>query len=521
LLSSSFGSVSGQQDLRVFEIQALLDGEAEPVRTFDLGQAIPEGFVFSPDNRFLFGSSYYTGVSNIWRYELETEGLEIVSNAETGYFRPIPREDGSLIVFHYTGDGFVPATIQPEPLDDVGAVVFLGTRTIAKHPELAEWEAGSPSDIDIEDITTAEGSYVPARNLGFESWYPFIGGYKDSVSAGVEFNFSDPMRLDALSISAGYTPDSDLPSEERPNFSAVYHHNVISASPLAGAWTFSYKHNSPDFYDLFGPTKRSRKGNQFAIEYGKRLISDEPRHLDLTLNASHFTDMDALPRYQNIPVTFDTLSSLFADLEYSHVRRSLGAVDDEKGFTWRLGTAINHVDSDTIPKILAGFDFGFALPWEHSSIWLRSTAGGAFGEPDDEFANFFFGGFGNNYVDRLDVKRYRNFYAMPGFELNAVPGRNFYRAMLEWNLAPARFTRVGTPGFYLSWARPALFVAALSTNLDNSAIRQDVQSAGLQIDFRFTILSRMDMTLSLGYAQGFGNELIPDDEEFMLSLKIL
>ena len=521
LLSSSFGSVSGQQDLRIFEIQALLNGETEPVKTFNLGQAIPEGFVFSPDNQFLFGSSYYTGVSNIWRYELETEGLEIVSNAETGYFRPIPREDGSLIVFHYTGDGFVPATIQPEPLDDVGAVVFLGTKTIAKHPELAEWEAGSPSDIDIEEITTAEGSYVPARNLGFESWYPTIGGYKDSVAAGVEFNFSDPMRLDTLSVSAGYTPDTDLPSEERPNFRAVYHHNVISASPLAGAWTFSFKHNNPDFYDLFGPTKRSRKGNQFAIEYGKRLISDDPRHLDLTVNASHHTDMDALPRYQNIPATFDTLSSLFADLEYSHVRRSLGAVDDEKGFTWRLGTALNHVDSDTIPKILAGFDFGFALPWEHSSIWLRSTVGGAFGEPDDEFANFFFGGFGNNYVDRLEVKRYRNFYAMPGFELNAVPGRNFYRVMLEWNLAPARFKRVGTPGFYLSWARPALFVTALSTNLDNSAIRQDVQNAGFQIDFRFTILSRMDMTLSLGYAQGFGNDLIPDDEEFMLSLKIL
>jgi hypothetical protein len=29
------------------------------------------------------------------------------------------------------------------------------------------------------------------------------------------------------------------------------------------------------------------------------------------------------------------------------------------------------------------------------------------------------------------------------------------------------------------------------------------------------------MTLSAGYARGFGNDLIPDDEEFMLSLKIL
>ena len=329
------------------------------------------------------------------------------------------------------------------------------------------------------------------------------------------------MRLDTLSIDAGYSVDSDLPSEERPNINIEYHHNVISASPLAGAWTFAARHNYADFYDLFGPTKRSRKGNQFMIEYGKRLLSDNPRHLDLTVNASHHTGMDALPRYQDIPATFDTLSSLYADLNYSHVKRSLGAVDDEKGFTWRLGTALNHVDSDTIPKILAGFDFGFALPWKHSSIWLRNSAGGAFGEPTDEFANFFFGGFGNNYVDRAEVKRYREFYAMPGFELNTVPGRNFYRAMLEWNLPPVRFTRVGTPGFYMSWARPALFASALSTNLDDSTIRQDVQNVGMQIDFRFTILSRMDMTLSLGYAKGFGNDIIPDDEEFMLSLKIL
>jgi len=61
----------------------------------------------------------------------------------------------------------------------------------------------------------------------------------------------------------------------------------------------------------------------------------------------------------------------------------------------------------------------------------------------------------------------------------------------------------------------------LTTNLDDSAIRQEAQSAGVQVDFRFTILSRMDMTLSLGYAEGFGNDAILDDDEFMVSLKIL
>jgi hypothetical protein len=93
--------------------------------------------------------------------------------------------------------------------------------------------------------------------------------------------------------------------------------------------------------------------------------------------------------------------------------------------------------------------------------------------------------------------------------------------MLEWNLPPVRFRRVGTPGFFLSWARPALFVTALSTNLDDSELRRDVSSAGIQIDFRFTILSRLNMTLSFGYARGFGDDLIEDNDEFMVSLKVL
>jgi hypothetical protein len=110
---------------------------------------------------------------------------------------------------------------------------------------------------------------------------------------------------------------------------------------------------------------------------------------------------------------------------------------------------------------------------------------------------------------------------MPGFDLNAVPGRNFHRAILEWSLPPIRFRNVGGSKFYLSWARTALFVSALTTNFDDSSLRQEASSAGLQIDFQFTLLSRLEMTLSLGYAKGFGNSSILDDDEFMASLKIL
>lgn len=521
LLAATFSDVSGNQTLGVIETDEILAGNITPKQSFDFGLAVPEGFVFSPDGKYLFGSSYYTGVSNIFRYELATGDIEAVSNVESGLFRPIPLQDGSLIAFQYSGDGFTPVQFNPEPLEDLGTIRLFGNEVIVRHPQLQEWQVGSAADIPLDELTTRRAPYVPTKNLALESVYPILEGYKDTVALGLNAVFSDAIMLDRLKVSASYSLDEDLASDERPHISIDYRHTVVSASPLAGTWNLGAALNGADFYDLAGPTERSRKGNRYSIGYEKTLIYDQPRRLGFSTDISHYSDFDALPRYQNVATTLDKLTTLNAKLEYSHVRRSLGAVDNEKGFEWGIATSLDHVAGDNIPKLLGNFDFGFALPWKHSSIWLRNSVGAAFGEPNDEFANFYFGGFGNNYVDRGTIKRYHEFYAMPGFELNRIPGRNFHRAMLEWNLPPVRFKSVGTPGFYLTWARPSLFVSSLVSNLDESSTRQEVTNAGIQVDFRFTILSRLDMTLTFGYAEGFGSGSILDDDEFMVSLKIL
>ena len=519
-LSGSFGDAEGKQTLKVFQIEELLAGDVRPIAHLDLGSAVPEGFVFSPDGEYLFGSAYYTGVSNIFRFEIATEEFEAVSNTESGFFRPIPIDNDELLVFHYTGQGFVPARIKAELLEDVSAISFFGTEVISRHPELRQWQAGVANAPGLEPEIVSRGEYVPAKNLGLESIYPVMLGYKDSESLGIKAIFSDPVRLDSLSLGAGYSIDSELPTDERLNLSVEYRHTTISTSPLAGTWHFGAYLNDADFYDLFGPTKSSRKGQRYSIGYDKTLILDWPRTLEFSAAVNHFRDIDALPRYQNIATTIADFSTIEAYLEYENVRRSLGAVDDEKGFSWDFGTSASFVDGDTIPKIGGSFDVGFALPIRNSSIWLRNSAGAAFGEPDDEFANFYFGGYGNNYVDRGAIKRYREFYSMPGFELNAIPGRNFYRGMLEWNLPPIRFERVGTPNFYLTWIRPAIFAATLSTDLDRDEFRNDAQSYGIQLDLRFTLMSRFNMTLSTGYAKAYGEGDFSDDE-FMISLKIL
>jgi hypothetical protein len=92
--------------------------------------------------------------------------------------------------------------------------------------------------------------------------------------------------------------------------------------------------------------------------------------------------------------------------------------------------------------------------------------------------------------------------------------------MIEWNMPPWRFSRAGSPNFYMSYARPTIFVSSLTTNLDDDLLKIEAASVGAQLDFAFTIKSRYKMTLSFGYALGYLDST-KTDEEFMVSLKIL
>jgi hypothetical protein len=92
--------------------------------------------------------------------------------------------------------------------------------------------------------------------------------------------------------------------------------------------------------------------------------------------------------------------------------------------------------------------------------------------------------------------------------------------MLEWNLPPWRFRRLGTPGLHATWLRPAVFATALTTDFDEERFRRTALSLGGQFDVRFTVLSRLDMTLSAGGAVALEAGAAPR-REAMVSLKIL
>jgi hypothetical protein len=510
-ISASFGEISGKQEVRIFETKSLSGPDATPIAKFDFGTAVPNGFTFTPDGGALYGSSYYTGVSNIFRFDLATGKRDIVSNAETGFFRPVPLADGGLIVFRYSGEGFVPARIDPRPLEDVGAITFLGQQLAEEHPVVKSWIAGSPADVPLDSMAKRDGKYRLAGGLRRESFYPVFQGYKGTGALGMRFNFSDPLRFNRANVVLSYSPTTSLPASERAHVRAEYERFD---------WRGRFELNAADFYDFFGPTKISRKGYVVALAKKQTLIFDQPHRLDLDVGGRFAGNLDRLPEFQNVAVDVNKLFTLHATLTDSDLRSSLGHVDDETGHKWLLAAQTNQVDGTMVPRFHAAFDRSLLVPARHSSIWFRGAAGFSPHDRAHPFANFYFGAFGNNWVDRGDEKRYRDVYSFPGADLNEIAGRTFVKSMLEWNLPPWRFTRVGTPGFYVSWARPALFVGNIVANPGSAPVRRVVTDAGAQVDFRFGLLATLDMTVSVGGALALEDGRAPR-REAMLSVKIL
>jgi hypothetical protein len=506
----------GSQSLVFFRVEELENQTAEPVEVFDFADSLAANFVFSDDGRSLWGSSYYSGVSNIYRYDLDKQEMFVLSNAETGLFRPQPLSDQEIFALRYTGEGFIPVAIPREEIDNVSAVRFMGTALTEEQPLVREWTAGAPETADFEHLEPQ--GYAPLRHMKLDSVQPILRGYKDSVSGGVRLDFGDGIGLSRLRLAASYSPDSELDYDERVH---------LDAELALWKWNLRATLNRDNFYDLFGPTKRSRRGYSLELEWDDILVYDDPRFWRLETGGSYWGDLETLPGYQEIDARLDQLLGGWATIEYEHVRKSLGAVDEEKGMRWRLEGAVDSpfsseisLGDEVVPRFATSFDFGLPVGIKHSSIWLRTSAGHAFGDLNNEFAKFFFGGFGNNYVDSEPEKRYREYESFPGIEINQVGGRNFARALLEWNLPPVRFRKAGKPSFYFNWMRPAIFGGVLETDLDQGGrISRSLTMVGAQLDFKMVLFSNLPSKISFGY--GVAWEDGKSSDEIMVSLKIL
>jgi hypothetical protein len=427
-----------------------------------------------------------------------------------------------LIVFHYSGRGFRPARIRPEPLTDVSAITLLGERLVEKRPVLKEWKVPSPSRVQLDPASLTSRPYSGIANVRLAHLYPIVEAYQEHVAVGLNATFTDPLLFHEFGLSASWTPESGMPMSERPHVRARYKRYDLA---------LQFRWNPASFYDLVGPRKTSRKGYGSELTWHRTLLRDPPRNLDWNVEASHWGALDRLPDHQNVSTGpgFDQLLSVGTGLHYKNLRTSMGAPDFVKGVEAWLSVRGDRVRSGFAdsaqwrghPFVDGGGSLGTPVPGlKNSSLWLRGAAGYSPGDPDDAFANFYFGRFGNNWLDHQEPKRYRDPYSFPGVPFDAVSGTDFAHTLLEWNLPALRFRRAGTLAFYASWMRVSFFAGGLVTNLGEPSLRRELSNAGGQADIRFQLLTQAPLTLSFGYAQAV-EQGRPPSREWMVSLKVL
>lgn len=508
-LTGALSDESGTQRLVRYQTADLLAGNPSHEILYDFKFNSPDSFTYSPDGRYLFGSSYLTGASNLFRFDLETKKLDALSNTETGLFRPLPLPDNTLAAFDYSAQGFRLVNLPVQVIDDVNAIPYLGQSVVEKYPELKSWNLPSRNNIDDLRLRTYAGVYRPMRNLELQSIYPIAQGYVDAKAGGVRLDFGDSLGLSHITTTLSYSPDEALAMRDR------FH---VGLEARYWDWLLSGYFNKADFYDLFGPTKVSRRGFGLVVEKKKNFIHDSERTLDLTTDLAGYSGLDRVPDYQNVTASHPDFVGPTAGLAYSDLQQSLGAIESESGVQWNVNSEIDDTFPKIFPRVWGEYTRGILLPLRNSSLWIRSSAGKAFGDASDPFANFYFGAFGNNWIDKGNFSRYREYYSFPGVKIDQIGANSFAKSLAEWDLTPLHFRDLGHTMLYCNWARLALFTGALGAN-PASDQRSGYVDAGAQIDFRLVLFSQIKSTFSTGYAAArddnghIGNEL-------MVSLKI-
>ena len=558
MLSMTITGLRGQNSLILFSVDNLENADFSYHTLHTLSDSNLSQFRFSHDDTSLVGTSYYTGVANIWEIPVDrrvlsagdvasqtdsiTAGLtaadapqtadtapqmRLLSNVQSGLFAPYLAPNDSIYAMEFTRNGLLPVVFRHSEIHDCNAVEYLGQKAYDAAPALKGLASlrVSPPSVSFGEVYDSIKVYHPLRELRFQGAYPDISGFTD-LSAwnnvtpvlACHVAFSDPIGINRLNLSLGISPWSHNAWKNRFHAEAEFE---------SWGWKVQAAWNPTNFYDLFGPTRRSRKGYTTSVGYSYSNTIRAPYTWNWGVTVAAYGDMDALPLYQNVGVadnihSFQTLS---ANIGAGKVRTSLGGLVAEQGYQWNISGYTYLAKGKFYPSLTATYDTGTLLPvMRNTSAWLRLAAGQAFGDSDSSFGNEYFGGFGNNYIDCGRIFRYRDVNSMPGTEIDNISAHSFCKAMGEVNLQPVRFRNVGMLCLYPTYAQMSLFAADLIANPWGKEQFNNYINVGAQLNIEVVLFNYMKTTWSFGYAQLFSQRssgLKRSGGEFLISLKLL
>ena len=315
-------------------------------------------------------ASYYTGVSNIYRYDL--------ASADSSKRSPTPRPASSGRCRSATTSCSCSATparascrsrIDPTPIEDVSAITFLGTEIAEKQPGGARsGSVGSPRDADFERTSATERSatepaHAPGARVGLSDRAGLQGLRGPWACASTS---SDPLSFEPLSMTATYSPDDEL--RRRRALPRRASSSGTTTGRFRGTWNRRRLLRSlRPHQDAAARATRSRRRLRPSWSTTTRAFWTSRRA------RAYCGDLDTLPDYQDDRGDPRSSSPARGGLQYDYVRKSLGGVDEEKGSRWVLRARgdLRRVRRHPAPARRRS-TCGLPLPIDHSSIWLRS-----------------------------------------------------------------------------------------------------------------------------------------------------
>lgn len=470
----------------------------------------PENISWSPDERYIFWNAYTSGVSNIYRMEMENRKVDVLSHTLRGLFRPLYINQDSLFAFEFTTDGFIPVVIQNKPAEYVPAIKYLGQRILDKYPELMNLNLQSNVDPNFSSAMSSETEYHGFSNLSVQTFVPVISGFQSEIVLGFLGRIADPLLKHDLMFDIGFSPFRITTAVPKFHLKFKYEFNKQVEIGI--------DHNASDFYDLFNSRKRGMIGNKITLGYTNYWLYDNP------IKTKQQTQ---IALYKNVEFINDNLTRVSEPdflvaqsiFDLKNQRKSIGSSDYEYGndFTTTL-MVFGSKTKNTELAYQIWTEFGDLSTWivPHNIFYLKISGG--YNQPNAALAQarFYFGGFGNRELDNIDVKQYRKVFRFPGIPIFSLAADNFLKIMIENNFPPIRFSNLAIRRHYLSHIDFSIYSQGLVVKSEQGRYWGDL---GGQVNFIFKFWDNLESTLSAGIAKAwFSNG---SSWEWFLSFKLL
>lgn len=426
----------------------LLDLRSHSLRRLSHDRATEGAPSFSPDDASLYFHGDRSGVSNIYRTNLNTGQTEQLTNVYTGAYYPEVSPDGQTLAYvGYTHKGF-----------DLYTLALASARTIAVgeniYDALPELAAVPHRDYTVRPYSAIE-TFAP-RNYALSTAASDFG-----QAYAFATHMEDIVGLHAMDLNLSM--QSQMMS---PDVSLFYGYKRYPVTISLGAARSITAQRNVGYNDRSTTIPRENWSLSSGLFWNKaRAFSSQSFGLSYSwTRSSNLNDvpLPAAPDPERVPsLPSDTqLGVVRLNYSYSNAESYLGSIGPERGWNFGVGVALSDpwLGSQSSGASVQGSLTGYVpMPWgHHHALALRGAAGVGRGNQ----GGFYVGGYATYpLIDTIRQTLIQGGGVLRGFGDAGWGGREYILTNAEYRFPIARIERgLSTLPVFLSRVSGNVFV---------------------------------------------------------------